>query len=63
MTLDANMTERLTAWLRAQLPDADEVHIEGLDRVNFGHSAEMMMMSVVTRHGDRETRQDVVLRL
>ena len=63
MTLDANMAERLTAWLRTQLPDANEVQIEGLDRVNFGHSAEMMMMSVVARHGDQETRQDVVLRL
>lgn len=63
MTLDANMAERLTVWLRTQLPDADEVHIGGLDRVNFGHSAEMMMMSVVTRHDDQETSQDVVLRL
>ena len=56
-------TERLTAWLRTQVPDADDVRIEGLDRVNFGHSAEMMMLTVVTRHGDRDNRQDVVLRL
>jgi aminoglycoside phosphotransferase (APT) family kinase protein len=63
MTPDANMTERLTAWLRTQLPDADKVHIEGLDRVNFGHSAEMMMLTVVTRRGDQDARQDVVLRL
>ena len=53
----------MTAWLRTQLPDADDVRIEGLDRVNFGHSAEMMMLTVVTRHGDQDTRQDVVLRL
>jgi aminoglycoside phosphotransferase (APT) family kinase protein len=63
MTLDANMAARLTAWLRTRLPDADEVHIEGLDRVKFGHSAEMMMMSVVARHGDQDARQDVVVRL
>ncbi len=59
MTLDTNDTKRLTAWLRPQLPDADDVRVEGLDRVNFGHSAEMMVLTVVT--GD--TRRDVVLRL
>ncbi|WP_068176918.1 phosphotransferase family protein [Mycobacterium sp. UM_CSW] len=63
MTVDANSEERLTAWLRTQVPDADDVRAEGLDRVDFGHSAEMMMLSVVTRHGDRDTRQDAVLRL
>jgi len=60
MTLDANAVERLTDWLCAQLPDADDVRVEGLDRVNFGHSAEMMMFTLVTGAG---SRQDVVLRL
>ncbi|CDO89050.1 acyl-CoA dehydrogenase [Mycobacterium triplex] len=59
MTQDANVTERLTAWLRTQVSDADDVRVEGLDRVNFGHSAEMMVLTVVI--GD--TRRDVVLRL
>lgn len=59
MTLDANVAQRLTGWLRTQLPDAGDVRVEGLDRVNFGHSAEMMVLTVVT--GD--TRRDVVLRL
>ncbi len=54
------MREKLTAWLRSQLPEADDVRIDGLDRVEFGHSAEMMVLTVVTR-GDH--RQDVVLRL
>jgi aminoglycoside phosphotransferase (APT) family kinase protein len=63
MMLDADINERLTSWLRTQLPDAQEVRVEGLDRVNFGHSAEMMMLTVVTRHADQDTRQDVVLRL
>jgi aminoglycoside phosphotransferase (APT) family kinase protein len=53
------MREELTAWLRAQIPDADGVRIEGLDRVEFGHSAEMMVLTIVTAGGDR----DVVLRL
>jgi aminoglycoside phosphotransferase (APT) family kinase protein len=59
MTLDANIAERLTGWLRTQLPDAEDVGIEGLDRVNFGHSAEMMVLTITTR----DSRQDVVLRL
>jgi aminoglycoside phosphotransferase (APT) family kinase protein len=59
MTLDANVAERLTGWLRTQLPDADDVRVEGLDRVTFGHSAEMMVLTIVTRNGS----QDVVLRL
>jgi aminoglycoside phosphotransferase (APT) family kinase protein len=63
MTLDAGTTERLTGWLRSQLPDAEDVRVEGLDRVNFGHSAEMMMLTIVTRRGGQDTRQDVVLRL
>lgn len=63
MTLDVNVIEHLTGWLRTQLPDADDVRVEGLDRVNFGHSAEMMMLTVVARRGGQDTRQDVVLRL
>ncbi|WP_434086241.1 phosphotransferase family protein [Mycobacterium lentiflavum] len=58
MMHDTNVAERLTAWLRTRLNVAD-VRIEGLDRVSFGHSAEMMVLTVVT--GD--TRRDVVLRL
>jgi aminoglycoside phosphotransferase (APT) family kinase protein len=60
VTVDA---ERLTAWLRGRLPDSEDVRIEGLDRVNFGHSAEMMVLTIVTGRGDGERRQDVVLRL
>ena len=57
MTLDANIAERLTAWLCTRL--SDEVRVEGLDRVDFGHSAEMMVLTVVAP----DSRQDVVLRL
>ena len=59
MTLDTNITERLAGWLRTQLPDAEDVGIEGLDRVNFGHSAEMVVLTIATR----DSRQDVVLRV
>src|ERR1700756_2602516 len=63
MTPDTDIEARLATWLRTQLPDADDVRVEGLDRVSFGHSAEMMMLSIVTGHGDRDDRRDVVLRL
>lgn len=63
MTPGTDLVEPLTQWLRTMQPEADEVQIEGLDRVTFGHSAEMMVLTVVTRHGDDEARQDVVLRL
>ncbi len=59
MTLDTNIAERLAGWLRTELRDADDIGIEGLDRVNFGHSAEMMVLTIATR----DSRQDVVLRL
>jgi aminoglycoside phosphotransferase (APT) family kinase protein len=58
-----DVTERLADWLRTQLPDADDVRVEGLDRVEFGHSAEMMVLTVVTQRAATEARQDVVLRL
>ena len=59
MSLDTNIAERLAGWLRTQLPDAEDVGIEDLDRVNFGHSAEMMVLTITTR----DSRQEVVLRL
>ena len=63
MSSDAEFAERLTGWLQTQIVDADRVHIEGLDRVTFGHSAEMMMLTVVSDHADGQRRRDVVLRL
>jgi aminoglycoside phosphotransferase (APT) family kinase protein len=63
MTLDAGLQQALSGWLRIQVPDADDVRIEGIEAVSFGHSAEMMTLSVVTGHDGRDDRQDVVLRL
>jgi aminoglycoside phosphotransferase (APT) family kinase protein len=60
---DEDVRDRLTAWLRAQLPDANDVRVDGLDRVEFGHSAEMMVLTVAARRGGAEDSQDVVLRL
>lgn len=51
-----DLAERLTSWLCTQIPG--DVRVEGLDRVDFGHSAEMLTFTIVTAE-----RTDVVLRL
>ena len=63
MSAIADLEGRLADWLRTQLPDADTVRVEGLDRLTFGHSAELIALTVVSVLGTDETRQDVVLRL
>jgi aminoglycoside phosphotransferase (APT) family kinase protein len=63
MTYDDEVDDRLTEWLRIQLPGLDSLRIEGLDRVEFGYSAEMMVLTIVSGHGGSEERRDVVLRL
>ena len=59
MTYGDEVRDRLTGWLQMQLTNADGVRVEGLDRVEFGHSAEMMVLTIVSSAG----RQDVVIRL
>jgi aminoglycoside phosphotransferase (APT) family kinase protein len=51
--------DRLTGWLQTQLSATDDLRIEGLDRVEFGHSAEMMVLTIVSS----TDRHDVVIRL
>jgi len=63
MTQPDDVGRRLTEWLRAQMPQAEDVRIEGLERVEFGHSAEMMVFTVVSRTAGGEDSQDVVVRL
>ena len=55
--------DRLAGWFGAQLPAADEVRIEGLDRLELGHSAEMLALTIVSLTGSTERAQDVVVRL
>lgn len=50
---------RLTEWFASQLPSAGDVRVEGLDRVEVGHSAETLLMTLVV---DRSPR-DVVVRI
>ncbi len=54
---------RLNAWFAEQLPQAQQVRIEGLERVDFGHSAEMLTLSVGWQDSSGDHRQDVVIRL
>ena len=58
-----DLAMRLTPWLAAQLPGAEDVRVEGLDRVDVGHSAEMFMLTVASRAGEGERRQEIVVRL
>ncbi len=53
-----DLASRLTPWLQALL--GEDVRVEGgLDRVDFGHSAEMVLFTIATA----TDRTDVVLRL
>jgi aminoglycoside phosphotransferase (APT) family kinase protein len=52
-----DVRERMTAWLSDQV--GERVRIDGLASVDFGHSAEMLALTMVT--GD--SRRDVVVRL
>jgi aminoglycoside phosphotransferase (APT) family kinase protein len=55
--------DRLTSWFTRRLPDATEVRIENADRVTFGHSAEMLTLTLAWREGGEPVRRDVVVRL
>jgi aminoglycoside phosphotransferase (APT) family kinase protein len=61
--IDARATERLRVWFATQIPEADDVDVEGLDVVTFGHSAETLRATVTWRADGVAHRRDVVLRL
>jgi aminoglycoside phosphotransferase (APT) family kinase protein len=60
---DDDIESRLTSWLATQLPDAEDLRVDGLDRVEFGHSAETLLLTVAWRDHDGEHREDVVIRI
>jgi aminoglycoside phosphotransferase (APT) family kinase protein len=60
---DRELASRLTAWFEEQLPGAEGVTIEGLGHVTFGHSAEMLLLTLLWRAGGRDERRDVVIRI
>jgi aminoglycoside phosphotransferase (APT) family kinase protein len=60
---DDDRRTRLAAWFAAQLPAADDVWLEGLDRVPMGHSAETLALTLAWRETGVEHRRDVVVRV
>ena len=59
---DDDVGGRLAGWFASQLEGADDVRVEGLDHAALGHSSETLLMTVVSRKGEAERRQDVVVR-
>jgi len=57
------MSINLQAWLAEQIPEADEVIVEGLDKVEMGHSAEMFTVTMTAVTDGVEQRDDIVVRL
>jgi aminoglycoside phosphotransferase (APT) family kinase protein len=55
----SDIDDRLTSWFASQLPDAHDVRVHGLDRVDVGHSAETLLATVVADGH----YQDVAIRL
>jgi aminoglycoside phosphotransferase (APT) family kinase protein len=62
MNLDATSVA-LTNWFETQLTDADDVRVDGLDRVELGHSAETILLTLAWSVGGDQHRRDVVLRV
>ncbi len=60
---EAALASRLTAWFQEQLTEAEAVRIEGLSHVTFGHSAEMLLLTVTWRASGHVEQQDVVVRI
>lgn len=61
MTQTEDASDRLSAWLRARV--GANARIEGLERVEFGHSAELLSATIVTEVNGAECCRDVVVRL
>ncbi|GAC1378388.1 MAG: phosphotransferase family protein [Acidimicrobiales bacterium] len=58
----SDVSSRLASWFAGQLPDAQDVRVEGLDHASLGHSSETLLMTVVSHVAGEERRQDVVVR-
>ena len=57
-----DLERRLTSWFAAQLADAQDVRIEGLDRLERGHSAETFLVTLCWTAAGGDERRDVVIR-
>ena len=59
----ADARERLACWIAGQLPGAGEVRLEGVSRVDFGHSADMITVTARWSGDGGEERADLVIRM
>jgi aminoglycoside phosphotransferase (APT) family kinase protein len=57
------MERELATWLGAQLPEAEDVRVEALGRVDAGYSAETLLLRLHWRVNGVEERAEVVVRL
>jgi aminoglycoside phosphotransferase (APT) family kinase protein len=57
-----DLRDRLVRWLSEQIPDASAVDVAGLSTVDFGHSAETLLLTV-DWVAEGQHHEDVVLRL
>ena len=55
--------DRLVPWITEVVPDARNVHIDGLDRVEMGHSAETLLLTLSWKNGAEDHVEEVVLRV
>ncbi len=62
-----DVQDRLASWLTKQIADADadaeEVQVAGLDRVELGHSAETLLVTVTWRSNGAPRSTDGVIRI
>jgi aminoglycoside phosphotransferase (APT) family kinase protein len=54
---------QLASWLAARLPQATEVRVKGLDRIEMGHSAETLIVTVGWQDGAGDQQRDLVIRI
>jgi aminoglycoside phosphotransferase (APT) family kinase protein len=59
----ADVRVQLASWFATQLGDAEDVRVEGLDRVEVGHSAETLLLTVRWRDRRRDHSEDVAVRI
>ncbi|MBW0018067.1 MAG: phosphotransferase family protein [Mycobacterium sp.] len=63
MNSDLQARQRLSEWLKTQLPDEDNVRIDGLDHLQVGHSAETISLTIASGEPNATNRRRVVLRM
>ncbi len=54
---------QLASWFAARLPEAAGMRIQGLDRIEIGHSAETLIVTVSWQEGGGTRQRDVVIRV